>query len=63
MSLFKHKNDLQGYKAKSPLQREMFSLTENTFKELQQTTLLDYNTLLLDLVKSMEYAKKGASPG
>ncbi len=30
MFLFECKKDLQGYKAQSPLQREMFSLTENT---------------------------------
>ena len=37
------KKDLQSYKAQSPIQKEIFYLTEITFQKLQWTTRLDYN--------------------
>lgn len=43
MLLFGHKKYLQSYKAQSPIQKEIFYLTEITFQKLQRLIPLDYN--------------------
>jgi len=45
-------------KAQSPLQREIFYLTESTFKELQRMARLNYNMIFPDLMKSQWYSFK-----
>jgi len=55
MLLFEHKKDLQSYKAQSPIQKEIFYLTEITFQKLQRTTRLDIFSGICDITNIDEW--------